>query len=149
VEEEVAAEDVVWAVAVVVAVEEVVVAGASDQPKNTSRTKNNHCLDATSIRNLFVLEKADGQNVKDIVDCVQHLREQDTTPGHTHGQDSLSHRIRPSDRRQKGKSYQGTLRPAQNPGRCFLTFMNFRKRNAISFMIKPYGLSLYFYLMLY
>ncbi|KAG9526697.1 hypothetical protein KCV07_g297, partial [Aureobasidium melanogenum] len=50
------------------------------------------------------LEKADGQNVKDIVDCVQHLREQDTTPGQTHGQDSLSHRIRPSDRRQKGKS---------------------------------------------
>lgn len=79
-------------------------------------------------------------------DYVQHLREQDTTPDHTCGQDSLCHRIGPSDCRPKGKVYQGIPRPVQTKGCYFLTFMNFRKRNAISFTIKPYGSSFLFLL---
>lgn len=138
--EEVAAEDAAWAVAVV-DVEEVVVAEASDQPTNMSRTKNNHCLDATSTWELFALEQADGQNVNDIIDCVQHLCEQDATPDHAHGQDSLCHRIRSSDCHQKGKDHQGILQLVQTQGCFFLAFMNFRKRNAVSFTIKLYGLS--------
>jgi hypothetical protein len=53
VEQEVAVEDVVWAAVVAAAavvVEEDVVAEASDQPTTKTRTKNNHCLEATSTR---------------------------------------------------------------------------------------------------
>lgn len=105
-----AAEDVVWAVAVA-AVEEVVAAEVSDQPTDMSRTKSNHCLNATSTWELFAMEQADGQNVNDITDCVQRLREQDTDSDHSHGQDSLCRRIRPSDCHQKGIHHKGKLRP--------------------------------------
>jgi hypothetical protein len=87
VEQEVAVEDAVWAVVAVVvaAVEEDVVAEASDQPTTKTRTKNNHCLEATETRTQIVLEQAEGQPAIHTINCVQNSREQDITKGHTNG----------------------------------------------------------------
>jgi hypothetical protein len=89
VEQEVAVEDAAWAVvavaAAVAAVEEDVVAEASDQPTTKTRTKNNHCLGTTSTQIQIVLEQAEGQLANHTINCIQYSREQDITKGYTNG----------------------------------------------------------------
>jgi hypothetical protein len=107
VEQEVAVEDAVWAVVAaavaVVAVEEDVVAEASDQPTIKTRTKNNHCLERPRLESEIVLDQTEGQIAIHTINCIPNSREQDITKGRPYqrSEDSLCRRNRPGEYRQK------------------------------------------------
>jgi hypothetical protein len=149
VEQEVAVEDAAWAVVAaavaVVAVEEDVVVEASDQPTIKTRTKNNHCLEATStsFQNCPGTSRRPNRHPRHQL-CPDFMRagypERPSIPTVKRLALSSQQTWRMSP---KGKSYQqGILQPVHIQGCCFLfTFMSFRKKKMQSLLrSRPYGL---------
>jgi hypothetical protein len=136
VEQEVAVEDAAWAVvvaaAVVAVVEEDVVAEASDQPTIKTRTKNNHCLEATSTR----IQNRPGSNGRPNRHPYHQLYPEFARAGYPQRPSiptvKKTRFVVATDLANvaKGKSYQqGILQPVHIQGCCFLfTFMSFRKK---------------------
>jgi hypothetical protein len=144
VEQEAAVEDAVWAVVAaavaVVAVEEDVVAEASDQPTIKTRTKNNHCLGRPRLESEIVLDQTEGQVAIHTINCIPN-RASRISPkaAHINGQKTrfvvatdlanIARRKILSTRNSPTSAYPRLLLP-------FYFYELQKKENAISFTIK-------------
>lgn len=129
-EQEVAVEDAAWVVVAVAvaAVEEDVVAEASDQPTLKARTKNNHCLEAISTRIQICPGTSRRLNSHSHHQLCPEFAQAGYQQRLCQSTKTLCRRSKPGDCRQKENLIKEPLNQCISKVVASFTFMSFRKK---------------------